>query len=222
MKQLAFDLVPPPAPTLDNFVIGSNAELVQRLRTLGASAGAERAIYIWGPPGSGRTHLLRGAVADLDARGLRTAYCGGSAGLATAAPDTIQAAAVDDVETLDESGAAALFRLYNAIRERGGVFLAAGTAPPARLRLRADVVTRLGWGLVFELHPLTDSDKEQALSEHAAARGFSLTPEVARYLLARSQRDMGNLIATVDALDRYSMETKRAVTVPLLRELLES
>ena len=220
MKQLAFDLVPPPAPTLDNFVVGVNAELVQRLRALGSAPASERSLYLWGPPGSGRTHLLHATIGQLRERGLRAAYIDAAA-LTAHARSQVQAAAVDDVDTLDEAGAAALFTLFNQVRDSGGIFAAAGSVPPARLPLRADLVTRLGWGLVYELHALTDSEKAQALAEHAAMRGFSLAPEVARYLLARSQRDMGSLITTVDALDRYSMETKRAVTVPLLRELLE-
>jgi DnaA family protein len=221
LKQLAFDLVPPPAPTLDNFVTARNAELLLRLRALGASAGGERAIYLWGVPGSGRTHLLRGTIAKLQARGVRSAYLAGAAAVTTASPD-LDAVAVDDVETLDEAAAAALFTVYNAVRESGGAFIAASSVPPAQLALRSDVATRLAWGLVFEVHALTDGEKAQALAEHAAARGFSLAPEVARYLLARSKRDMGSLVATVDALDRYSMETKRPVTVPLVRELLDA
>ena len=218
VKQLAFELVPPPAPTLENFVSGSNGELLERLRTLGISPASERSVYIWGAPGSGRTHLLRAVVDRLHSRGMRAVY----AGNLVDAPVQAQAVAVDDVDALDEVAAAALFTLYNRLRDSGGIVIAAGAQPPARLTLRADVVTRLAWGLVYELQPLTDAEKVHALAEHAAGRGFTLAPEVVHYLLAHAPRDMGSLIATVDALDRYSMETKRAVTVPLLRELLES
>jgi DnaA family protein len=44
---------------------------------------------------------------------------------------------------------------------------------------------------------------------------------VCDFLLTRAQRDLPTLLATVDALDRYSLETKRPVTVPLVRELLQ-
>jgi DnaA family protein len=218
LKQLAFELVPPPAPTLENFVSGANGELLERLRTLGASPASERSVYIWGPPGSGRTHLLRATVDHLQSRGMRAAYAIDVADV----PMELNAVAVDDVDALDETAAAALFTLYNSLRENGGIVIAAGAEPPARLTLRADVVTRLAWGLVYELRPLTDAEKAHALAEHAAGRGFTVAPEVVRYLLAHAPRDMGSLIATVDALDRYSMETKRPATVPLLRELLES
>ena len=62
----------------------------------------------------------------------------------------------------------------------------------------------------------------QALAEYAATRGFSLPPEVTQHLLAHVQRDMRTLVAVVESLDRYSLETKRAVTLPLIREMLKS
>ena len=102
---------------------------------------------------------------------------------------------------------------------RKGV-LAGAAAPPAQLTLREDLATRLAWGLVFQVHALTDESKAQALAEHAASRGFRLAPEVSDFLLTRARRDLPTLLATLDALDRYSLETRRPVTVPLVRELL--
>jgi DnaA family protein len=84
------------------------------------------------------------------------------------------------------------------------------------------VVTRLGWGLVFQVHGLSDEEKIEALQSHAAARGFELAPGVANYLLRHWRRDLPSLLAALEALDRYSLETKRPVTVPLLRELLQA
>ena len=220
MKQLAFDLADAPRPTLDNFVVARNAELVQHLRELAHSGERERSVYIWGSPGSGRTHLLTGTAAELTRRGWRVSYLGVGAPPVDLDPQ-IDAAVFDDVDRLDEPGQSALFNLYNDVRERGGVMLAAGNTPPTQLRLRPDVVTRLGWGLVYEVHALTDEEKIQALAQRAAALGFDLSPEVTQYLLSRVPRDMRTLIAMVDALDRYSLETKRAVTLALAREMLQ-
>jgi len=219
VKQLAFDLARTARPTLDNFVVGHNAELVQHLRELGGSLEHERSIYIWGARGSGRTHLLQATLASLEQRGWRVSYTAGGAQPPERADD-IDVAGVDDVDVLSAAAQVALFNLYNGLRERGGVVLAAGNAPPAELRLRADVVTRLAWGLVYEVHALTDDDKMHALVQHAAARGFELPPDVTQYLLSRVRRDMRTLIAVLEALDRYSLETKRAVTVTLAREML--
>jgi len=221
VKQLAFDLTPPAAPTLDNFVTAGNAELIERLRGLALSPTGERTFYLWGAPASGRTHLLRAAVAEFERSGRRARYVADASMLSPVAVAGLDAVAVDDVERLDEAGQRALFNSYNRLRETGATFLAAGNAPPGGLGLRADLTTRLAWGLVYEVRALSDGESAHALAEHAAARGFELPPDVARYLLARVERDMRTLTAMVDSLDRYSLETKRRVNVPLVRELLE-
>ncbi|HYH42713.1 MAG TPA: DnaA regulatory inactivator Hda [Burkholderiales bacterium] len=220
MKQLAFDFVTPPRPTLDNFIVGRNAEVLERLRTVAANPGGERFVYLWAPPASGRTHLLRGTLAALEPRGSRVTYLETDEDLLGADAAAIDAAAVDDVDRLGGSAQIALFNLYNALREKGGTLIAAGNKPPSGLTLRADVVTRLAWGLVYEVHALSDAEKAQALAEHATSLDFALQPDAIRYLLTHTRRDMRTLIATVEALDRYSLEAKRPVTLALLRELL--
>jgi DnaA family protein len=221
VKQLAFDFSIATPSVFDNFVVGRNAELVQRLRGLGAARADERFVYLWGGAGSGRTHLLRAAIAALQSAGSHASYLACTA--ETQIPQTLHhmdVVAVDDVQHLGEPGQIGLFNLYNALRETSGTLLAAGDVAPVQLRLRADVVTRLGWGLVYQVHGLTDVEKAAALGARASARGFTLQPDVSQYLLTHARRDMPALLAMLDALDRYSLEAKRPVTVPLLRELL--
>jgi DnaA-homolog protein len=220
MKQLALDLAVPPPPTLENFIPGKNGEVLAQLRRLAADhGGGERFLYVWGSPGCGRSHLLKGFAAQ--APGAAYVACRADtrfdAGLERAG-----CVALDDVERLDGEGQVAAFDLFNALRERGGALLASGSAPPVQLQLREDLVTRLAWGLVYHLHALTDEEKTRALAERAASRGFQLPHEVAAFLLKRVRRDLPTLLAMLDALDRYSLETKRPVTVPLVRELLHS
>ena len=130
--------------------------------------------------------------------------------------------ALDDVDQLDVETQETAFHLYNALRERGGTLVASGPAPPVQLTLRDDLVTRLGWGLVYRVHGLSDAEKVGALIDHAAACGFPLLPEVGEYLLAHVRRDMPSLLTMLDALDRYSRETKRPVTMALVRELVRA
>jgi DnaA-homolog protein len=223
VRQLALDFAAPPAPTLDNFVAGRNAELLVNLRQIAARASQEHVFYLWGESGSGRTHLLRATVAALHSAGASAAYvaCGPRTGLQDGL-DRVDCVALDDLDQLGAGAQEAAFHLYNALRERGGVLVSSGTAPPVQLPLRDDLVTRLGWGLVYRVHGLSDAEKVKALTDHAAARGFPLLPEVGEYLLAHVRRDLSSLFAVLDALDRYSRETKRPVTVTMVRELIRA
>jgi DnaA-homolog protein len=241
MRQLALEIAAPALPTLDNFIAGSNVELVERLRRLAAgpvperfspaapaperfspaAPAPERFIYLWGAPGCGRSHLLKGALHAMRGAGLDAAHvsCAPGAGI----PEDLERSdcvVLDDVDSLDPAAQIAAFHLYNRLRERQGALVASGGAPPAQLPLREDLATRLAWGLVYQVVALTDGEKGRALDQRAAALGFRLPPEVHDFLLTRARRDIASLIALVDALDRYSLETKRPVTVPLARELL--
>jgi DnaA family protein len=219
VKQLALDFSIVVEPTLDNFAVGRNAELVAHLRTMALSRTNERILYLWGAPGSGRTHLVKATLHALAAAGSTAKYVAGEAGVALT-PGPARAVGVDDVERLGEAGQVSLFNLYNSALENGTALIVAGNAPPSRLDLRPELRTRLASGLVYEVHGLNDTEKAQALCEHAAVRGFSLPPEVCDYLLAHVPRDMAALLAMVDTLDRYSLEAQRPVTVPLVRAML--
>ncbi len=214
MRQLALDITAPPAPMLGNFIVGRNAELLAHLRTAVAGSG-ERFVYLWGEAGCGRTHLLKAAAAEAQGHYV-------SCAAHDPVSDSAMLLAADDVEGLSPDAQAALFHRYNTLREQGGGLIASGKVPPVQLKLRADLLTRLAWGLVVQVHALSDSEKAQALAQHAKARGFTLRDDVSAYLLTHAPRDMGALFATLDALDRFSLETKRGVTVPLVRELLNN
>ncbi len=223
MKQLLLDIAPPSPPTLANFVPGRNRELLQTLGDM--LAGKERFVYLWGAAGCGRSHLLQAVIAAATRNQLNPVYieCGstGDTNTAFAAANAADCVAVDDVERLSASVQIGLFNLYNRMRDEGHArLLVSGPVAPAQLGLREDLVTRLGWGLVYQVHELTDEEKIQAMQSHAASRGFDLPQEVSDYLLRHGQRDMPSLIAMLDALDRYSLANRRQITVPLLRELL--
>lgn len=223
MKQLLLELTPPPLPTLDNFVAGENEELLLQLRALLVPGASERFLYIWGEPGCGRSHLLRALVAAARERGLDTAYhaCNEADG-GMVDPQARDIVALDDIDRLSPQQQIAVFHMINRLRENCGAFLAGGPVPPAALGLRQDLVTRLGWGLVYQVKRLRDQDKEFALARHAAARGFRISEDIVHYLLRHGSRDMLTLMALLDALDRYSLQAQRPITVALLRELLHA
>jgi DnaA-homolog protein len=224
VTQLLLDIAPDARPTLESFVPGRNAELLEVLRGLVAGTQREGFVYLWGGPASGRTHLLKAAADALRARYDSVHYLADESALEAARGlERLGCVAVDDVQRLGAAGQESLFHLYNRMREGGrAALLAAGDAAPGQLPLREDLVTRLAWGLVYQVHGLSDEEKAQALGRHAAARGFALPQEVSEYLLRHGRRELPWLISVVDALDRYSLEMQRPVTLPLLREIMQT
>ena len=194
MRQLALGISPPPQPTLDNFVPGANTELLLRLKEFQAGTFPESVLYLWGEASSGKTHLLRA--------------CGGTD-------------VVDDVEKLDEASQIGLFNAINEKRQSGGTVLAAGNAPPAQLNLREDLKSRLAWGLVYQVKPLTDEERAVYLRGEAERRSMRVPDDVIRYLLTHMRRDLPSLTAILDVLDRASLEQHRQITLPLVKEVLK-
>lgn len=199
MRQLPLEISPPPEPGFDNFLAGSNAEALAGVRALAQGALREAIVYLWGEPGSGRSHLLRSA--------------------ARANPSLVIA---DDVQGLDAPAQQALFVAINAAREGQAAVLAAGDAPPAQLALREDLRSRLAWGLVYQLKPLNDAEKALHMRAEAARRGLELSEEVVGYLLTRLPRDISSLNGVLDLLDRDSLARQRPLTLPFVREALNA
>lgn len=243
-RQFALDIGHTPAPSLNNFLTGANLALHSTLQTLVKSWETKsqtiendnvlnkRWIYWWGSEGSGRTHLLDALGNSAKQLGLEHFSLSPSEPVSwvrleeklpeLSASNQVSVITADDVDRLDERQVASLFRILNEIQASKGIHIfMAGNAAPGALSLREDLRTRLGWGLIFQTHLLDDDEKIQALEQAAQARGLVLSPDVLPWLLNRFYRDMPNLMALIDALDAYSLETKRAVTLPLVRELLQ-
>ena len=177
-------------------------------------------MVLWGPPGVGKTHLLHAtAVAASGARPVH--FWADPAALPVDPPVPAALVLIDDLDRADAAAQGRLFTVYNTLKATGGSLVATAALPPARMPLRDDVRSRLGWGLVYEILPLADEDKPAALATYARSRGFALADEVVAYLLAHGRRDMPSLMATLAALDRHSLAFKRAITMPLVREWLQ-
>ncbi|MBL8347956.1 MAG: DnaA regulatory inactivator Hda [Rubrivivax sp.] len=217
MRQLPLALGPAPDCTFDSFLPGANAAALQHLRTLGASAAP---VYLWGPSGCGKTHLLRALAARVQGAGGVV----GSFEAGMAFPWSLGAGwslvIVDRCDELSEEAQRAAFALFEDAAAEGVAFAAAGRLPPVDLPLRDDLRTRLGWGHVFALAPLTEPETRAALRREADRRGIFLGDEVMGHLLTHCPRDLTSLMQLIDRLDDFSMSKSRHVTVPLLRQML--
>ena len=226
MRQLLLELIPDAPPSLDNFVVGTNAEALTGLANWLMPGSRETSFFLWGTHGAGKTHLALAGGAEywnaVDEADLADAEKALDQHLDAQGDREPCFFAVDNVEALSAAGQIALFNIFNRLRARSGRLLTTASAPPSRLGLREDLRTRLGSGQIVQLYPLTDEQMIEALRAHAAARKLPLSTEAINYLLARAPRDMRSLMALLVALDRYSLEHKRAITLPLLREILHA
>jgi DnaA-homolog protein len=217
MEQLLLDLSPDPPPARANYFVGPNVEAAAALDAVLAGRATERQIYLWGGPGTGKTHLLRAVAAEV--RG--GVYLDGSAPLRLPDDAGAPVVAVDDVDSLDDASQAALFDYYNRVRGSATVLLFGAATPPLGLSLRRDLASRLAWGWTFELRGLSEREALEALGARAQARGIALPEEVLRYVSRRCRRDLRSLTGVLDAVERHALRTKRAITLPLLREALD-
>ncbi|MDP1647382.1 MAG: DnaA regulatory inactivator Hda [Rubrivivax sp.] len=217
MKQIPLAIGPEPLPTFDNFVPGANAAALQHLRTLVLPAAP---VYLWGPPGSGKTHLLHASAARCRAAGQVVAWFDAVDRLPWTLPPAAALAVIDRCEALDADAQHAAFALFVDSASDGVQLLAAGRLPPVDLPLRDDLRTRLAWGHVFALEPLAEAETRAVLRREADRRGIFLSDEVMDHLLTRFERDLSHLMRLLDRLDQFALAKARAVTVPLLRQMM--
>jgi DnaA family protein len=240
MRQLPLPLAGAVEPRLDNFLPGVNAVLLQELRARVAACldppparsptALPPPVYLWGPAGSGKSHLLQAIGHALRTGGSRVRV------LAGIGPDDSDAAdpgrveegaagvalvTIDDCDRLDEGAQARAFRAFVDAAGSGSWIVAAGRVPPVDLPLREDLRSRLGWGPVFALAPLTDEQARAGLRGEAGRRGIALADGLLDHLLTHFARDLKHLMALLDRLDRYALARSRAVTLPLLRQMLD-
>lgn len=220
MKQLLLDLNEPQAPTLDNFAAGQNQELLHVLRQFFTRSSKEHFLYLWGLPTSGKTHLLHALTQNESGSPARYIDARHATREQMTAEPLCQLYLLDNCEQLNPEQQIDAFALFNQIREQGGFLVSSGNVAPAILPVREDLRTRMGWGLIYQLHALTDADKITTLQQLAQQRGWRLAPNILPWLITHYRRDMRSLHQALAALDQCSMETQRKMTLPLLREVL--
>jgi DnaA-homolog protein len=217
MKQIPLAIGVDPARTFDTFLPGSNAAAVAHLRAIAPAAAP---VYLWGPPGSGKSHLLQATAERWQSQGGRAVCFDPSRSLPWRPDEGVSLMVLDDCDGLGAEQQQAAFTLFIEATARGAPVLAAGRVPPVDLALRDDLRSRLGWGHVYALVPLTDEQARAALRREADRRGIFLSDEVMDYLLTRFARDLKHLMSQLDKLDEFSLANKRLITVPLLKQML--
>lgn len=227
MKQIALDIGLATAPAFSNFFAGPNTAALSHLQLwAGSPLRSPVPTYLWGEPGSGKTHLLQAAVGALQQQGARIGWMDASSMEPPEFNEAWVAVILDDCHLYTAVQQQVAFNWFvNAVSSSDGQprgVLAAGSLPPADLQLRNDLRSRLGWGHVYELHALSEPERRGVLRAQADARGIFLSDEVISFVLNRFSRDLSSLVQLLDQLDGYALQTQRAITVPLIKAMLDS
>lgn len=227
MKQMALDISLHTTPTLDSFFAGPNSAALQHLRLWTTSQMPSPVpTYLWGESGSGKSHLLRAVQTELSSSGVSVGWLDADQNDRLIFDEAWTAVLMDDVHLYNLEQQQLAFNWFvNALTPKSGSprwVLAAGMLPPADLKLRDDLRSRLGWGHVYGLQVLSDTERRAVLRSEADARGLFLSDEVMSYMLSRFSRDLSSLMILLDHLDQFALQTKRAITIPLIKSMLES
>ena len=216
MQQLLLDVFTPPRPTLSNFLVGQNGQLVHELKQLVHAQGVSPFMYIYGPAGCGKSHLMRSVATKLGVN----IVPGGNRFVFKPSENAL---VIDNIEQLTPYSQVQLFNAFNSSlsENKPGKIILSGEVPTAELKLRDDLRTRIESGLCLRVQPLSDQEKHAALQVTAQSRGLQLSEEVIEYALRYFQRDMGSLMAVLDGLDRFSLEQQKPVSVNLLRHWMK-
>lgn len=233
--QLTFNLRLKDGSSFSNFLAGPNRELLEQLRTAVVTAATQSSakgtiLYLWGPQGSGKSHLLLAACRLAQELGLAPVYVplADVVELSPSLLEDVEAASLvclDDVERTARlpEWEAALFTLAERLLAASGMLVIGACAPPDRIGLRLpDLISRLAWGATYAMQPLSDTEKLEAVQLRAHHRGFDMPEDVARYILNRYPRDLRSLFDLLERIDQASLAEQRRVTIPFLRELEEA
>lgn len=220
-----------PQPPLDftQFRDSENLTVVAHLREV-IHGRDESVMYIYGPPDSGKTHLLQAACAEVSHQDKNPAFLP-LVEIDTALPAAVEGleyadlVCLDDVQTI--AGQAdceqALFGLFNQLRERGVPLVVSGCAQPRGLPfILPDLVSRLAWGGVFALAPPSPPVREHILDGYARQLGLELPAKITTTLVAQGPGEVDALKSCLDALNQESLAARRKITVAMVRRLLKS
>lgn len=217
MKQIPLAMGLDHEPEFSSFLPHGNEAALASLEELILPSAP---VYLCGPAGSGKTHLLSALAHQVRQQGGRTGWFDADHALPWTFDEGWALIVIDGADRLDALRQHAAFTLFVEAATHRIQLASAGRLPPVDLPVREDLRTRFGWGLVFALQPLSDADTRLALSQEAARRGLMLADEVLDHLQSRFARDLGSLMALLRRLDEFSLAEGRAVTIPLLKKML--
>ena len=226
MQQLVLDLGLPTGPSLQNFCAGANEAALAHLKLWLGSADLTRRSpvpsYLWGGNACGKTHLLQAMGTALQEQGAHVGWLDATVQVAPEFDESWVCVLMDDVHAFSTAQQQLAFNWFVHAQTLQMAVLASGSLPPADLKLRDDLRTRLSGGHVFALQALSEPERRAVLRQAADVRGIALSDEVMDFMLTRFSRDLGSLMALLALMDGYALQTRRAITIPLIKAMMDN
>lgn len=212
----------------EHFIAGANDELCTVLQSVAIGKTIDN-VYLWGPSGVGKSHLLQAVCHLANYTGLSAAFVPLSQHLVLSPEmldgmDDLDIICIDDIDHVvgQDYWELSLFYLCNCLRESGKPLLMSGTKNYQRLAFSlADLQSRIGWGLVYLVQALSDEDKISFLQQKADSYAFQLPEQVAAYLVKHVRRDLPSLLALLDVFNQAALAEHRKLTIPFVKAVLE-
>lgn len=180
--------------------------------------------YLWGERGTGKTHLLYASCSQIPSSVYIPLLD------LQLKPDVLTAIVdfrlicIDDIDAVacQSDWESHLLILLENTEKNGNLLVLAGNRPPVDLEFKSnDLVNRLQGRRVFKLSSASDQTKVGMLVDRANERGLTIEPSVAEFILRRHARDTHSLMRLFDRIAQASMESRRRITIPFIRELDE-
>ena len=187
MDQLLLNIHFSSEKTLENFIIGDNFETISTIKNFLNETNLQF-LFLWGDEGSGKSHLSEVVKRN-------------------------NILVIEDIETKNNIEQIEVFNLFNECKENNKKLFVTGANSPNNMSLRSDLASRLSWGLVYQIKLLTDNEKKLALLSHAKQKGMSFDMKVIEYCMKYLKRDLHYLIATLEALDNWSLKKKKPIRI---------
>lgn len=226
-KQLTLDVDLPQSHQFETFYPGRNEQICQMLKSWFIGSIEEHCFFLWGKNNSGKSHLLKACCHFATKQGLRVIYLP----IASIQPlprdilsglNNFDVVAIDDVDILlgADGYEQSLFNLYEDFHSQNGYLLLSASVPPKNLPGRlADLRSRLSMATIYQLQCLNDEEKIVALQRHAKSRGLKLNPAITRYLVHHCNRNIDQLIETLDILGKMSLEQKKKISISFIKKV---
>ena len=207
---------------LDDFFGEKNQELVANILTL-IKGKASANIFVYGDKGFGKSHLLQGVIIEGLKQDQKSVYLDLNDDVSSDIFELIgdfQIIALDNVDQCNQDNEKYIFDLINKLHSTNQMIIFSSRLKPEGLSVFNDLKTRLSLASIYSLNRLDDHEIQHVIRRKLINKSLKVDQRVIDYLIKNQTRDLKKIVEIIDKLDTFSLEKKRGITVPLVRQML--